>query len=137
MMKNCIICGKPFEAKQQNYKLCSDACRQAREIEWRKEHKRDYKTDERRRQSMEYYRKRAKTVLCKICGKPVPPVNYGGRIHRKHMHEECVVNEAIQLVKDGTPSTDVRLLRAYNRAYSMGYTVRELKEILREEYYDD
>lgn len=132
MIKNCIICGKPFDAKQQNYKLCSDACRHAREIEWQKEHKSKY-TDEYRQQRREYHRKRAKTVLCKICGKPVPPVIYGDRVLRKHMHEACVVDEAVRLAKDGVPFTDARFKRAKN----MGYTVRELKEILREEYYDD
>lgn len=133
--KQCIVCGKEFYARQSNYTLCSDECRKKRVYELNKKYMSDPVLHERHRlQSIESYRRRAKIIPCKICGKPVPPSDSGGRLSRKHYHEECVVREALQAISEGGKSTkgtgDKRLFRAHN---VLGMGVRELKELLRED----
>ena len=86
--------------------------------------------ERRRIQSRERNRKNAKIILCKICGKPVPPSDTGGRLSHKYYHEECVVKEALQAIAEGGTSSkftgDSRIFRAYN---VFGYSVGELKEL--------
>ena len=83
-----------------------------------------------RLQSMKSYRRRAKIIPCKICGEPVPASDSGGRMSRKHYHEECVIKEALQAISEGGKSTkgtgDKRIFRAHN---VLGMGVRELKEL--------
>ena len=87
-----------------------------------------------RLQSIESYRRRAKIIPCKICGEPVPASDSGGRMSRKHYHEECVVREALQAISEGGKSTkgtgDKRIFRAHN---VLGMGVRELKELQEQE----
>ena len=140
MIKNkCIICGKEFYARQSNYTLCSDECRKKRVAELNNKYMSDPAIHERKlKQGRERRRKNAKIILCKICGEPVMPVDIGGRLSRKHYHEECVIKEALQAIAEGGKSTrnkstgnngDSRILRAHN---VFGYSVGELKELLME-----
>ena len=132
--KQCIVCGKEFYARQSNYTLCSDECKKKRVAELNKKYMSDPVLHERHRlQSIESYRRRAKIILCKICGEPVPPSDISGRMSHKHYHEECVVREALQAISEGGKSTkgtgDKRIFRAHN---VLGMNVSELKELLME-----
>ena len=136
--KQCIVCGKEFYARQSNYTLCSDECKKKRVAELNKKYMSDPVLHERHRlQSIESYRRRAKIIKCKICGEPVPPNDSGGRLSRKHYHEECVIKEALQAISEGGKSTkktgDKRITRAHN---VLGMNVGELKELLREDNND-
>ena len=92
MIKKCIVCGKEIEVVNSRYCLCSDECRKKRAYELNKKYMSDPVIHERHRlQSIESYRRRAKIIPCKICGNPVPPSSSGGRLSRKHYHEECVI----------------------------------------------
>ena len=129
--KQCIVCGKEFEVVNSRYCLCSDECRKKRRAELEMKYSSDPVIVERRRiQSRERSRKNAKIILCKICGKPVPPSDTGGRLSHKYYHEECVVKEALQAIAEGGTSSkftgDSRIFRAYN---VFGYSVGELKEL--------
>lgn len=66
-----------------------------------------------------------KIVPCKICGKPVEPYFFDGRMCRKYHHDECVLSEALQAVSDGCGFKDKRIRRAHNL---LGYTLKELRE---------
>lgn len=37
--KYCEICGRKFETKQPQARMCSDECRKIRAVQWRAEHK--------------------------------------------------------------------------------------------------
>ena len=129
--KQCIVCGKEIEVVNSRYCLCSDECRKKRTYEHNKKYMSDPVIHERHRlQSMKSYRRRAKIIPCKICGEPVPASDSGGRMSRKHYHEECVIKEALQAISEGGKSTkgtgDKRIFRAHN---VLGMGVRELKEL--------
>ena len=129
--KQCIVCGKEIEVVNSRYCLCSDECRKKRAYELNKKYMSDPVIHERHRlQSIESYRRRAKIIPCKICGKPVPPSDSGGRLSRKHYHEECVIKEALQAIAEGGTSSkftgDSRIFRAHN---VLGMGVKELKEL--------
>ena len=131
MIKKCIVCGKEIEVVNSRYCLCSDECRKKRAYELNKKYMSDPVIHERHRlQSIESYRRRAKIIPCKICGNPVPPSSSGGRLSRKHYHEECVIKEALQAIAEGGTSSkftgDSRIFRAHN---VLGMGVRELKEL--------
>ena len=133
--KQCIVCGKEFYARQSNYTLCSDERRKKRAYELNKKYMSDPVIHERHRlQSIESYRRRAKIIPCKICGEPVPASDSGGRMSRKHYHEDCVVREALQAISEGGKSTkgtgDKRIFRAHN---VLGMGVKELKELQEQE----
>ena len=133
--KQCIVCGKEIEVVNSRYCLCSDECRKKRRAELEMKYSSDPVIVERRRiQSRERSRKNAKIILCKICGKPVPPSDTGGRLSHKYYHEECVVKEALQAIAEGGKSTkgtgDKRIFRAHN---VLGMGVKELKELQEQE----
>lgn len=135
MIKKCIVCGKEIEVVNSRYCLCSDECRKKRRVELEMKYSSDPVIVERRRiQSRERSRKNAKIILCKICGKPVPPSSSGGRLSHKYYHEECVVKEALQAIAEGGKSTkgtgDKRIFRAHN---VLGMGVKELKELQEQE----
>ena len=133
--KQCIVCGKEIEVVNSRYCLCSDECRKKRAYELNKKYMSDPVLHERHRlQSIESYRRRAKIIPCKICGKPVPPSDTGGRLSHKHYHEECVIKEALQAIAEGGTSSkftgDSRIFRAHN---VLGMGVKELKELQEQE----
>ena len=129
--KQCIVCGKEIEVVNSRYCLCSDECRKKRAYELNKKYMSDPVIHERHRlQSMKSYRRRAKIIPCKICGEPVPASDSGGRMSRKHYHEECVIKEALQAIAEGGTSSkftgDSRIFRAHN---VLGMGVKELKDL--------
>lgn len=129
--KQCIVCGKEFEVINSRYCLCSDECRKKRTYELNKKYMSDPVLHERKlNQDRVRRRINAKIITCKICGEPVPPSDTGGRLSRKHYHEECVIKEALQAIAEGGTSSkftgDSRIFRAYN---VFGYSVGELKEL--------
>ena len=135
MIKKSIVCGKEFEVVNSRYCLCSDECKKKRRAELNRKYMSDPVLHERHRlQSIESYRRRAKIIPCKICGEPVPASDSGGRMSRKHYHEECVVREALQAISEGGKSTkgtgDKRIFRAHN---VLGMGVKELKELQEQE----
>lgn len=133
--KRCVVCGKEIEVANSRHCLCSDECRKKRVAELKKKYMSDpVKRELRRIYNRNRYRKNAlKIIPCKICGEPVPPSDSGGRLSRKHYHEECVIKEALQAISEGGKSTrsngDKRIFRAHN---VLGMSVGELKELLAE-----
>lgn len=117
--KQCIICGKEFEVVNSHYCLCSDECRKARAKIQNAKHNADQKYTK-KKQTVE-----PKIVLCKICGKPVEPYFFDGRMCRKYYHESCVLSEALYAVSEGHSYEDKRIKRAHNL---LGYTLKELRE---------
>ena len=133
--KQCIVCGKEIEVVNSRYCLCSEECKKKRRAELHKKYMSDPDLYERHRiQTRERFRKNAKIIPCKICGEPVAATECGGRLSRKHYHEECVIKEALQAISEGGKSTkstgDKRIFRAHN---VLGMSVGELKELLRED----
>lgn len=129
--KQCIVCGKEIEVVNSRYCLCSDECRKKRTYELNKKYMSDPVLHERKlNQDRVRRRINAKIITCKICGEPVPPSDTGGRLSRKHYHEECVIKEALQAIGEGGTSSkftgDSRIFRAHN---VLGMGVRELKEL--------
>lgn len=114
MIRNCVECGKEFEVSSRHYKICSDECQKARNARRRREKYCEIYRAERRSQ----YMKNIPVVLCKLCGEPVPPEFIGERICRKHYHDECIVNQAVDALIECANYNDARLQRARNYGYS-------------------
>lgn len=126
MIKKCVVCGAEFNAKQSNYCICSDDCRRIKQ----QERYAKYRLNNHERClifAREYWLRRKKPICCKICGGVV--LQHMGEIQMtsKHYHEDCVVREGIQAIKEGAKCSDKRLVRARNR---YGYSMAELKEIM-------
>ena len=119
MVKQCIICGKEIEIINSRYCLCSDECRKARAKIQNDKHNANQKYVKKKQIT------KPKIVLCKICGKPVEPSFFDGRMYRKYHHDECVLSEALQAVSEGCDFKDKRVKKAYNL---LGYTLKELRE---------
>lgn len=129
MIKTCKICGKEFNARQRNYKYCSDECRNV-VIQNQKKiyYKRWY--DKGLEQRKQWNRKHAPAIYCKICGKEVPKLYESSeRVVYRRYHDECIVDTAITAIKNGERLARSQTLR---RAYNHGYTIHELKRIARE-----
>lgn len=74
--------------------------------------------------------KNPKVIPCKICGEPVPPTFNGkNRMCRSRYHENCVLSEAMQAVREGCKFSDERIRRAWN---VYGYTKSEIIEEMKE-----
>lgn len=118
--KKCAVCGKEIEVANPRYCLCSEECKRVRA----REYQRSYKSIEMHKKYMrEKYWKNPKIIPCKICGKPVPPTFRENRMCRKFYHEQCVLSEAVQAVREGCGWEDKRIMRADNL---YGYTMSEL-----------
>lgn len=126
MIKKCVVCGTEFDARQANYCICSDECRHIRQYEQNKR----YKSNNREKYlylTRQSWLRRKKSIHCKICGKVVLQHIHNGHMTSKHYHEDCIVNEGIQAIKENAKSTDNRLVRAHNR---YGYSMLDLREIM-------
>lgn len=129
MIKTCIVCNKKFFAKQPNYCLCSDECRRIRQQEQNKKWKLDNPEKHilsKKKSAM----KKLKTIHCRICGEIVEKYKVNNWTSHRHYHEECIVKDGIQAIKEGYGYKDERIIRARNR---LNYTIKELKEIIQEE----
>jgi hypothetical protein len=126
MQKKCIMCGKPFEpyAPLKNKQICcSKECGRMRRLEMQREYE---KTGKMKKYRAEYYKERTKNkTLCGICGKPTVAED---TTHKPQYHLECILNESIEAYKSGQILTDAQYLRLYSR----GYTMRDIKRIVRE-----
>jgi hypothetical protein len=126
MQKTCIICGALFTPHKNliNRQLCcSLECSIKNRYEINKRWNSKPETIERRHRK---YRERTKdSVVCKICGKPTEAVYTS---HRTHYHDECIINEAIEIIKLGNKLTPAQ----YNRLFLRGYTLKYIAEIMRE-----
>lgn len=122
----CKICGALFVPHKNliNRQLCcSSECSIKNRYEINKRWNSNPETIERRHR---IYRERTKhKTLCKICGKPTVAED---TTHKPQYHTECVVNEAVEIIKAGQKLTETQ----YNRLYSRGYTMRDIKRIARE-----
>lgn len=124
--KQCVICGKEIEVINPHYCLCSDECRKIRQEMQRHDPERRAESYRRKCEFIKQQRRmHPRVVPCRICGNPVEPEFYDGRMHRKFHHESCVLSEALQAVSEGAGFDDKRIRRA-NNLY--GYTVKELRE---------
>lgn len=126
MNKNCIVCGKEFEARQSNYTICSPECRRKREQKQQIKYNQIWKTEEYKKIRNERDRKRRREYrknnprLCTICGEPLC---FEFRSARK-MHEECVIKEAAKSYIEAGHMPRVQL----SRLNSIGCTVKDVKE---------
>lgn len=126
MTKQCVICGKEFEPRYNlvnRQKCCSRECS-------KKQHKiysKNYSRTEKERQRQRDWRKEhtKNHTLCRICGKPTV-AEYTR--NKPHYHEECVVADCVETLRNGN-----KLSRAqYQRLYVKGYTMQEIYEIAKQ-----
>ena len=126
MQKTCIICGALFTPHKNliNRQLCcSPECSIKNRYEINKRWRSKPENVEKRHRK---YKERTKDkTVCKICGKPTEAVYTS---HKTHYHDECIVNEAVEVYKSGQNLTDAQYLRLYSR----GYTMRDIKRFVRE-----
>ena len=134
--KNCIICGKEIEVVNPQYCLCSDECRKVRGKQLCEKYKNSPEYKEKSRlycaRQLERKHKNPKVIPCKICGEPVSPTFRENKMCRSHYHENCVLSEAMQAIRDGCKISDKRIRRAWN---TFGYTMSELIEEMKENDY--
>lgn len=122
MQRTCKICGALFTPHNRQL-CCSPECSVKNRYEINKRWNSKPETIERRHRK---YKERTKDkTVCKICGKPTENVYTS---HRPHYHDECLVNEAIEIIKSGNKLTQTQ----YNRLFLRGYTLKYIAEIIRE-----
>lgn len=131
MKKICIVCGKEFETRQSNYTICSQGCRENRKQSYPSSLDYYYANRERiLKRSQHLKLKNPKFIPCKICGKNVEPYFSGDRIHRRHYHEECIIEESIKAMNRGEKFNGAsNILKIAN---NQGITKSELLEIIKE-----
>lgn len=129
MTKKCIICGAEFEPRynlHKTQKCCSRECGK----EHRRKNQREFY-----RNNAEYYRqhqreqRRRLTVndtKCRLCGEPTTPSTTTG--YKPHYHEECIIEDCLDALRQGRRLTGAQ----YQRANQRGLTLKELHEILAE-----
>lgn len=79
-------------------------------------------------------RKYSKTKwMCAICGEIIDKSKMTTRCERTaRMHEQCVVNDAVNTISSGKRLNNMQRKRLYRR----GYSVTDIKEIIREEIHE-
>lgn len=126
--KICRVCGKPFITNNSRYAMCSKECSHNYQLEYARKRN----SDPQYREWINKYRRlksriAQKTVICGICGQPVPAeCNSHDHICRKQYHEECVLKEAYEALDENAKSYDKRIQRAHN---TYGYNINELREM--------
>lgn len=110
--KTCEICGKQFNPIKCTQKCCSKPC-----------------TDVNRLRLIASWRKKPaeEKNLCKICGKPVEHVVYGDYKFLPQMHDDCVIDDALNSLKNNEILNHIQLQRLYAR----GYDVAEARSLIR------
>ena len=128
MTNTCLVCGKQFKAKQSNYTLCSDECREVRR-RYRvslKFNDPEYK-ESRRRYDKQYQKSHyvKKTFYCKICGKIIVQSDK----ERKTMHDECALQKAAEYYnKNGGRLNKMHYCRIYSRGYCIQDVIDRVKD---------
>jgi hypothetical protein len=129
MTKKCIICGAEFEPRynlHKTQKCCSRECGK----ELRRKNQREFY-----RNNTEYYKQKshayrlkkfADSTLCRLCGEPTTPSAATG--YKPHYHEECIIEDCLDALRQGRRLTGAQ----YQRANQRGLTLKELHEILAE-----
>ena len=129
MTKKCIICGAEFEPRynlHKTQKCCSREC--GREL--RRKNQREFY-----RNNTEYYKQKSHayrlknftdSTLCRLCGEPTTPSAATG--YKPHYHEECIIEDCLDALRQGRRLTSAQ----YQRANQRGLTLKELHEILAE-----
>lgn len=126
MQKICVICGKTFIPRFNMNKRQICCSRECSKMHYRNQARLYQQSEKAKIKHREWYRNYTKNkTLCRICGKPTVAVNTP---NKPLYHTECVVNEAIELIKNRCKLTKVQR----NRLYLLGYTIADIKEIIRE-----
>lgn len=123
-MKKCVICDAEFTpAMPNNAKrqiCCSPECSKEHNRRLAKERQ---ATDKYRKHAKELYKKRSENhTLCRLCGKPTISGPTGWK---SHYHDECILDDCAKTIKSGRKLTKTQ----YNRMYTRGYTLDDLKEV--------
>lgn len=127
MTKKCIICGAEFEPRynlHKTQKCCSRECG--------KEHTRRQNVGYNRRADVIQKNKERRRRLtindtkCRLCGEPTTPSAATG--YKPHYHEECIIEDCLDALRQGRRLTSAQ----YQRAIQRGLTLKELHEILAE-----
>lgn len=129
MLKTCKICGKEFIPRQANYKCCSPECSKINAENLIKIHNKKWYHSNRPKYKA-WNRTHAPAIYCKICGEEVPKVYTDEKVYYQRYHEECIVSSALTAIRNGERLARSQALR---RAANHGYTVKELKQMLKEE----
>ena len=113
----CPICGKDVERTSGAVKYCSEKCRnEGNQMHY----------ELRMKQIKESYV--PVQVMCKICGKPVLPERGTLRRYaRKQIHEECVINDVINTVRNGERISSCQMTRLVTR----GLCMEDIREEIR------
>lgn len=115
--RKCKICGEIYKPINNVQKYCSRKCRlkasNRQKDEWRRINPEKIKVKEH------------KTILCRICGKPVEPVQGAFRVNRPQMHEACIFADIRESLNSGNGLSR----RQLNRMDRLGITLREISEI--------
>lgn len=117
----CVICGEsyiPYNNGRQ--KTCSLKCGKALKKQYANRYQKEHRIS-----SLKYSEMHSNRI-CKLCGKRIEPVRLEGmRIPSNHMHEECVISDCVKTLESGERLSGAQ----YQRAYSRGYSLDELKEL--------
>lgn len=128
----CKVCGSDMTVENSRYCYCGDDCRLIGYYARKKEYDEKVNNDPVRRKMIS---ERAKfrtriinngTIICRICRKPIYRNIYEPETIRNTMHTECILDEAIGIVKSGQTLPD----KIRQRAYSRGYDINMIKEII-------
>ena len=117
MIINCRVCGKPFEANNPHYSMCSDECRKAARRAKSKEHSKIYyRTTHGKHMRHSYYRDHYVPVAkcCASCGTALED-------GRQSYCLSCLLNDYIN---NKSPESKQRL---YNRGFNSSMIHEELK----------
>lgn len=122
MQKTCKICGATFVPHNRQL-CCSPECSIKNRYAINKRYQNKPENVEKRHKK---YRECTKgNTVCKLCGKPTEA---GYTNYKPHYHDECIINEAIEIIKSGQNLTDTQYSRLFQRGYTIGY----IREIIKE-----
>ncbi len=109
IIKHCIVCGSEFVARQDNYTMCSDACRKQRKQKMREVYRKQGKRKDYRYKRVDY--------KCRICG--------GSTGKTQHYHDICILEQAYADYRAGKGQKESP---AIVRAKNFGFTASDIRE---------
>ena len=127
-VKKCIVCNAEFTPAARNNEkrqiCCSPECSKEREKQLTKERQ---NTDKYKKRAKELYKKRSKNhTVCRLCGKPTVTGSTGWK---SHYHDECILDDCSRTIESGRKLTKAQ----YNRMYTRGYTIDDLRECVNDD----